>query len=480
MLEERNRLCVLLEREDVSCPILPRWLAPLVGVVDMTGDPLTWLDAPSMPDEDGLLNEFLARPSTSAVSVPASTEVGHAALVERARALLDMVGLRGAVMILAHAGHGNLLGLQSSFTDDGMPGHDLRADHEALFMQVAATGVTATLLGSSAAVPDLWPSDVEREPFLQRAVDLTADVATAAAAIHRLGAARRATPQAVKGTAPRRNQLLRPGVILSVEDLLPDVNSADEVITAAETYYDLAKGLVIDLRKHGQSNFHSLLAYTGAHSQLSAVMSTYNQPGSEVIAVFAARMLLEEAARIRWLFSTASDEALFEERSKQFFDEFRARRKKAIATLTSSGVPHADAQRIFTLPDRVITPNDKIAKGRKQLPPISQMLREMGEPFPEPGWLEVAYSLLSQFTHSTPIGHLHTVRFYDDTAHGNEISPEMLGLSLDVACLGSAHLIGLSAVLLTQGNSEARQHHEDLLRQAGAVHSAARWVHGLD
>jgi hypothetical protein len=43
-------------------------------------------------------------------------------------------------MVLAHAGHGNYLGLQSCLTGDGAADHDLRADHEALFMQIAAIG----------------------------------------------------------------------------------------------------------------------------------------------------------------------------------------------------------------------------------------------------------------------------------------------------------------------------------------------------
>lgn len=145
-------------------------------------------------------------------------------------------------------------------------------------------------------------------------------------------------------------------------------------------------------------------------------------------------------------------------------------------------MPRADAERIFALPRNVciVTPNDAIARGRVPLPKISSMLREMGAPYPEPGWLEVAYSLLSQITHSTPIGHLHTVRFRDGIWHGNELSPEMLSLALDTACLGSAHLIGLSAVILTDMSNEALRYQENLLRETATVHNAARLVHGLD
>jgi hypothetical protein len=108
------------------------------------------------------------------------------------------------------------------------------------------------------------------------------------------------------------------------------------------------------------------------------------------------------------------------------------------------------------------------------------MLRQMGAPYPEPGWLEVAYSLLSQITHSTPVGHLHTVRFKNGEWFGNELSPEMQALALDVACLASAHMIGLSALILTDLSTAARTYQEMLLRYAARVHGAARTVHGLD
>lgn len=382
-------------------------------------------------------------------------------------------------MVLAHAGHGNYLGLLSSLTDDGAPGHDLRADHEALFLQVAAAGVTTTLLGTAAALPDSWPPEVVREPFVRRAVELAANVAAAAAAIHGLATRRPVHAQARKTSPPHRAILLRPHAVLATDTLLPDTNSADAVITAAEEYYEVARSATINPWEYGNPSLHSMLTYGGGHSNLQTVISTYDQPGSAVISVFAARMLLEEAARLLWRFAAPDS---FELRAKQHFDEYRARQKKTTDTLANGGVPRAVAQRIFQRPRNVmiLTADDTIAKGRRPLPSINVMLREMGEPYPEPGWLEVAYSLLSQITHSTPLGQLHTVRFRNATWSGNELSPEMLALALDAACLGSAHLIGLSAVILTQMSNEANAYRQNLLQHAAAVHDAARLVHGLD
>ena len=183
---------------------------------------------------------------------------------------------------------------------------------------------------------------------------------------------------------------------------------------------------------------------------------------------------------MHWRFSVPGAE--FEARAKQYFDEFRARRKKTIDLLAGSGVLRADAERMFKLPANVlvVTPHDDIARDREPLPSISRLLRTMGEPFAEPGWLDVAYSLLSQTTHSTPIGHMHTVRFRDDTSHGGELTPEMLALALDIACLSSAILIGLSAQIVSNNSGEAQSYHQELMRRAGQVHRAAQLVHYLD
>lgn len=150
--------------------------------------------------------------------------------------------------------------------------------------------------------------------------------------------------------------------------------------------------------------------------------------------------------------------------------------------LVGSGVARADAQRVFELPSNVqlLVPHSDIARGRQALPSISSMLRAMGEPFAEPGWLDVAYSLLSQVTHSTPIGHMHTMLVRGGVWYGGELTPEMLALALDIACLASAHLIGLSAVVLTNMSGQAQLYHEGLKRRAWRVHRAAQFVHGLD
>ena len=236
---ERNHLSIQFETSQLLSEILPRWLMPLPDVADLTGASMTWIDAQPMPTEGELLSNFLVRQGGD--SPAPSGGDATIVLLQQARALLDVAGLRGAAMVLDHAGHGNYLGFLSALTEDGAAGHDLRADHEALFMHVAAVGVTLTLLGAAATVPEQWPSDVEQGPFLQRAVALTEDVAEAAVAVHRLRTSRRSVEQARATGQPQESGLLRGGAVLTPEDLLPDVNTADPVIAAAEAYYTVAE-----------------------------------------------------------------------------------------------------------------------------------------------------------------------------------------------------------------------------------------------
>jgi hypothetical protein len=274
--------------------------------------------------------------------------------------------------------------------------------------------------------------------------------------------------------------ILHAGAILRASQLLPDVNDVAAVALAAEEYIKLARSFPVDMWQNGDPALHQVLTFAGAHSNLQAVMSTFDQQGSEVIAVFAARMLLEEAARHTWRYQDG-DPAIFIARATQYFDEYRQKEKKTIGLLAGNGVPLKDAQALFALPAIVKTPVvPTITKNREKLPSITAMLADLGKPYPEPGWLQVAYSLLSQITHATPIGLMHTIRWRGETWNANDMSPEMLGLALDVACLSSAVLVGASTVIFTDGHRSAFDFWGALTASALKVHQAGRMVHGLD
>jgi hypothetical protein len=86
LLDERNRLCILLETTGTTCPHLPRWLMPLPDVADLTGASRTWLDVPAMPSEGDLLEDFLER------STSRHDTLLHTPLLRPVAPLLDMAG----------------------------------------------------------------------------------------------------------------------------------------------------------------------------------------------------------------------------------------------------------------------------------------------------------------------------------------------------------------------------------------------------
>lgn len=474
LLEERNNICEALRKNNVPIQNLSRWLMPIPPVADLTGESLTWLDTSPLPGDEELLSDFLNATNAHGGSAPVSDPL-H---------LLDTSGLRGAVMVLAFAGHGNYLGHQSCLTEDGQPGRDLRDVYEALFMQVAAAGIVTVLHGTAAAVPELWPADVPREPFMTKTMELAGDVAEAARRIHQLFTT---NPRSHKGAVAMvrpATTILNPRAIIASAEVTPFLGDLDATIAEAERFWTISRSTPV-----GEGHFtngttlHESLNYGGAYSNLDACLSTYDKLGSGPISVFAARMLLEEAARLRWRFSM-TDEKAFAARATQYFDEFRAHQRMTINKLRGNGVPAEAANRLFKLPSFVQSPPAKPPmKNRKKIPHLRTLLREFGQATQprDPGWVVVAYSLLSQVTHATTLGCLHTVRYDDDDDiwHGNELSPELLALSLDVACIGGAYLIGHSALVLTELSDAAKRFRSSLLDGASRVHHEARYIHGL-
>lgn len=482
LLDERSRIASLLGSAD--CPTLIRFLIPVPPVADLTGASRSWLDAPSMPDDDALLDQLFAT-SVGAASAESKEGGELASFLVQAHQMLDLAGLRGAAMILAQAGHGNYLGQRSTLTEDGTPGFDLRADHEALFMHAAAVGAFAVLIGTAAAAPDAWPHDIDRTEFLTTAAELATEVAVAATPIHGLAAKSKARSRKPKPPAARVSSLRHGLVVVENEDVgaeLLDIEGRLAVLTAAtERFVSLVRATppVTEPPPDGVA-LHSFLTYGWSLSNLQTVFETYDQPAAGVMSVFAARALLEEAARLHWRYSVKGEDA--KARAKQYFDEYRYRERKVVRTLAGQGINKKDALRLFSLPPNVLTPPgvDRIARSRAPIPTVAYMLRSFGAGSAQPDWLEVAYAILSQITHATPLGYLHCLRYIDGEWIPNELSVEMFALTLDAAAIGSAHLLGIVGLVLNDVAPQAQDHLVALKRAAGAVHRAAREIHGLD
>ena len=469
LLLERSGICRALDAEQCTCPTLRNWLEPIEGLLPVSSPSADRLFA--LPSEQALLSAVFD------LGVADNESAADPLIIQSSR-LLNRAELRGAAHVLAHAGHGNYLGLQSSLAEGGAVGFDLRFDHEALFMQMASAGVVAAATGSSAIARQWWPVEVDRTDFLERAVELSVDVATAAIAIHGLsgransGIGRQLTPVAVEVHARAS---------VDPPPFLPVLPLPTQLIEAAEGFYALSRGIRVNLVDRAEPALHPLLAWGGAHSGLDSVFSTYDQPGGNAIAPFGARALLEEAARTHWRYSAG--QTLFEARATQFFDEFRARRIKAINRFQSDGIGRQAAEQFFSLPGFVEPSTITLAPrpGRQPIPSVTSMIRDLGVGFAEPGWLVVAYAILSQATHATPLGLLQGLNVSSRGTLGQgSLTPQMLALSLDVACLAGAVTLGVAALALTDVSDEARDYRLRLSAAAANVHDRARLVHGLD
>lgn len=480
LLAERSRVAELL---DSNCPTLKRWLMPVPPVADLTGASRTWLDTSSVPDEDTLLNELF---STHVTSPPEGLDDELAGLLQQAHGMLDLAGLRGAAMVLAHAGHGNYLGQRSTLTEDGSPGFDVRADHEALFMHTAAVGAYCVLVGSVVAAPEMWPSDVDRADFLNTANLLTTEVAASAMDIHGLAVKTRSGGRTPKAPLAQPPSLVHGSAVVENEHVEADYLDIDARLALTfrlfENYVSIVKEPpeITSLPPDGVA-LHTFLTYGAALSNLETVHATYDQPGGSVMSVFAGRAVLEEAARLHWRYSVSGEDAI-KARAKQYFDEFRHRQRKTIHTLAGHGIKKSVAMKLFEFPSNVLVPPgaDTIAKNRQPIPTVAAMLRSFSEQHDEPGWLEAAYTLLSQVTHPTPLGYLHCLNYVDEAWLPNELSSEMLALTLDAASLGSAHCVSIAGLMLNDLSPAAKVNVTKLKAAAHAVHLAARRIHGLD
>lgn len=195
-------------------------------------------------------------------------------------------------------------------------------------------------------------------------------------------------------------------------------------------------------------------------------------------------MLLEEASRSRWQWSGPDDAEMrrryvaIADAATQGRDLFRQRLKAAGAADAALGAlfnPLPDSPPL-AIDRRRTPPNEKSPKAGR---PIEHLL-DLGSGYPEPAWFSIAYSLLSQVVHATPLGDLHLQARRDSDV--TRLSHEMTALAADAACTGVATIVvPLGAVLSVSHGLEPVDTWAAELRAAAArVHDAARLVHFLD
>lgn len=445
--EERRRLRELIEQSDVVVPNIDRWLRPIPEdalAVAATGT--------SAPD----LQQDLARRVGDVVEL----------VLKMPASVADL---------LAMSGHANYAAAMCTVAPAPHPvGFEATDAYASIFTQAASASALAASGGWLATEETLR----EGHALLTRVLALTEPA-------HRLPSPSGSTPQGAANPSGKPSTSLQPS-----PSWLSPPRALDELLhivlaRGSEFLAVLHRGPNPFLARTGEPvNLTSALPYLTALSTCEVALRGCHGYLSGAAAATAARMLLEEASRSRWQWSGLDDAEMrrryvaIADAATQGRDLFRQRLKAAGAADAALGSlfnPLPDSPPLAI--DRRRTPaNEKSPKAGR---PIEHLL-DLGSGYPEPAWLSIAYSLLSQVVHATPLGDLHLQARRDSDV--TRLSHEMTALAADAACTGVATIVvPLGAVLsVSHGLEPVDTWAAELRAAAATVHDAARLVHFLD
>lgn len=159
-------------------------------------------------------------------------------------------------------------------------------------------------------------------------------------------------------------------------------------------------------------NLTGALPYLTALGTCEAAIQACHGHYSGATAATAARMLLEEGARQLWQ-ANSVDLSEIKARYVAVADAATQGRLMLRQRLAAAGTtPQALASLFDTLPNA-----DSLAIDRRRTPPNqrarrpprpAEQMAELGLLFAEPAWCKLAFSLLSQVVHATPLGDMHS------------------------------------------------------------------------
>jgi hypothetical protein len=430
---ERQGLVDLVSKYELFVPNVDRWLHPLH--IQAAIDPVGSVRAP-----DG--KRIIDKRSTLA------------------SALLGMPS--AAADLLAMAGHANATaGLLTVSEGSAALGFEASPVGSALLAHaVGSVGVHAGGLFDDAEIQGLLV-DLRK---VCTAVTQLPSVAPPGLVALPIQAADTAVPFEYLPTQPIHDELL--------DNLFAHLSAFRNLLKEGPTPYESPSKIV---------NLESALPYLTAIDTALVCFAAAEAHIATDLAAVSARMLLEAGARATWTFN---DGQKVEGRYALIRNEGTHKRAALRQKLRSQGVPdHVIDALLSPLSKQLAPDHDKVrtlpaGTPDKQPPPIEQLLR-LGMGFAEEGWLALAYSLLSQVTHLTPLGVLHaTAR---ETPLGPGLSHEMTALAVDVAVLGvitsalpHAHLVAAEA------GRDIRDWDRSMRVAAAKIHNAARLLHFLD
>lgn len=438
--QERRRLASVIGEHDLVVPNLDRWLRP-----QRSGRCASALPPPGLPEPQKAMN---ARPGVVAgiLSMPA--------------AVADFLAL---------AGHANAAAGWCTVAEPPYAvGFEATPVYTAVLAQAAGlAAVVATGLGGDTAVAGAVTGIIE-----------------AAQPVHGLPAV---PPTGfVSGEIPGSADLSETAPVCHLEPTPAHARLLARVLDKAAEFEAVLRHGPTPYGPSKVVNLRAALPYLTALGTAEAGLASARGELPPEIAAVGGRMLLEEAGRTWWFGDAYGDDDELRRRYVAIADEETARRARLRKRLSGHGgvARPAVAALLDPLPSERVPSLDTRRTAKGQTPPVvpspTALMREFSRDHAEPGWTVLAYGLLSQITHATPLGLIHCCDDEDGT--GRRLSPEMTALAVDAVCLGAAATLPSSAAVfsLAGGLDDVTAWTRELRMAAAAVHDAARPVHFLD
>ena len=414
---ERSRIRALSAKHHLTVPNIDRWLHPA-----------------QLPQ----LEQAVA-----GMSYPPDRSWGTAGV----SAVAAVLGMSSAMaQIFDMAGHANYAGSWCTLAEPPHPvGYRAAPRYRAIFTQVGCrSAVVASGSDHSPSVRSLMSEvtvEARRVHELPEPVDRIPSVGELRISGESAGACARVSFLAV------------PSLVSSL---------LEGVLAATDRFVDLLDQAPDPYQGSESSNLRTLLPYLTTLDTVQAVQAAIRGYLPHEIAPIGARMLLEAAGRAMWMSAPGEGSVSTAELWRRYVavaDDETARRATLRRALAADGVSSEVVSKLLEpLPkgqvqsvDRRRTPAHE--RSPRLSPPFEQMLL-LGQGFPEEGWLDLAYSLLSQIAHSTGLGLLHCLA-RESSGGERALSEEMLALAADVACLGAARAVAPLARLICYQQSTA-------------------------
>lgn len=226
------------------------------------------------------------------------------------------------------------------------------------------------------------------------------------------------------------------------------------------------------------------LPYLAARDLLLRTLTAVDGNDSPFMAPTSARILFEQGGQFSWM---VKDPAIDSVQSiyTATMDDAANRKKLIVDALRRRNVDEGSVEALMYPLGRAEYAVDKRrTPSNMKLPTIASASAQLGRMnlgrF-EPDWGPLAYSLLTQVAHATPLGLLHAFANADPTTGHARLSPEMTALSIDTACIGAAFTFRSLAPVVTNvcGLPDPKDWLIEVFNEMHKIHYYSQPIHFL-